>query len=77
MQGTVLFNNINNQLNKDLAVIDLSIGYCLSFFILHPKHRISHPCITKIFQRYDIIKEWVCISKNQRKVGGHYEDSGL
>ena len=45
--------------------------------ISHPKPRISHPRITNLLQRYDIIKEWVCISKNQRKVGGHYEDSGL
>ena len=45
--------------------------------ISHPKSRISHPYITNLLQRYDIIKEWVCISKNQRKVGGHYEDSGL
>lgn len=57
--------------------------YTLSFMVLqvscisHPKPRISHPHITNLLQRYDIIKEWVCISKNQRKVGGHYEDSGL
>ena len=47
------------------------------FGISHPKSRISHPYITNLLQRYDIIKEWICISKNQRKVGGHYEDSGL
>ena len=49
----------------------------LFYAISHPKSRISHPHITNLLQRYDIIKEWICISKNQRKVGGHYEDSGL
>ncbi len=48
-----------------------------AFGISHPKSRISHLYITNLLQRYDIIKKWVWISKNQRKVGGHYEDSGL
>ena len=30
----------------------------------HPKRRISHPYITNLLQRYDIIKEWICIPKN-------------
>ncbi len=71
-------NRLVSKYTFEEKVVIYEKGLLLSFScISHPKHRISHPHITNLLQRYDIIKEWICISKNQRKVGGHYEDSGL
>ena len=55
-----------------------AIGLEDNLYVFRTLKAVFHTSTSKKrLQRYDIIKEWICISIYQRKVGGHYEDSGL